>query len=724
MVVQTNNRRLIAGANTQLKQTAFQHMKVSRNFAAVLFLWLIAFDIRAAVTFTNTPAAVSNTWQGYLTYQIAGIPTGDTVVIQKYLDVNTNGVVDSSDILLQQFQLTDGQGPPVFSGVTNLDVPGDLNPAVGAITAEVNFADGDFVQTLAGHYLIVLSSPAGHFTSITNFFTVTNLPYPQVISGSAVSNGTATVVPNAVVLLFPAPRPGHDIGTPVGGAVANNSGVYSIPVPTGTYVPVALKTNFVSDYSVSPVLTLSNNQTITTNLSLKPGASTITGKLVDASTNSIGIPGSFLPVMRQSPDILLSPGFTDTNGNFSFDVSSGNWSFGTADGSILHGYLEFNNSSTNASAGASGVLDEIPKETAIFYGTVKDILGNPLPGIAIAAEDETNNGIYYTDSYTDTNGNYFAAALGGISDDLWQVQIDHAPANYVFSQASSQQIGGIPVNVGDAIQQNLTAIAATSQIYGHVQDNFGNPIVGVGIYASATISDISFNTDGNDNTDSNGNFVLNVPNGFWSVGINTGGGDNSLNGNYEQVPNQFVNISGFNGVANFTVQTNVNQGGSLQVTTSSLPSGIVGGVYDQELNADGDDNATPYYWEVVSGSLPPGISMDEYGAGFLAGIPTATGTYHFTVEVYDQNSGQTATSLSITINPGPALNPLSWSTNRFQMLFSGQTSQNYTIQVATNAASPVWTTLFATNNTVNGSFIVVDPNATNRQRIYRAIEAQ
>ena len=63
---------------------------------------------RAVVTFTNTPAAVSNTFTGTITLLIGGLTNGETVVVQKYLDANTNGVIDGRDILVQQFNLTDG----------------------------------------------------------------------------------------------------------------------------------------------------------------------------------------------------------------------------------------------------------------------------------------------------------------------------------------------------------------------------------------------------------------------------------------------------------------------------------------------------------------------------------------------------------------------------------------------------------------------------------------
>src|SRR5947207_565662 len=131
---------------------------------------------RAAVALTINPSSVSNTYSGTITLQVSGITAGDTVVVQKFLDANSNGVIDGADSLVQQFNLTDGQAS-VIGGVTNLNVPGDTNTTAGQITAQLKFQDGDL--TISGTYAYKLSSPAGHFTPITNLFTVTDIPYPQ-----------------------------------------------------------------------------------------------------------------------------------------------------------------------------------------------------------------------------------------------------------------------------------------------------------------------------------------------------------------------------------------------------------------------------------------------------------------------------------------------------------------------------------------------------------------
>jgi hypothetical protein len=85
-----------------------------------------------------------------------------------------------------------------------------------------------------------------------------------------------------------------------------------------------------------------------------------------------------------------------------------------------------------------------------------------------------------------------------------------------------------------------------------------------------------------------------------------------------------------------------------EVTTASLPDGTVEDAYDQSVAAA--NGTTPYSWQLDGGALPDGLKLTSAGA--ITGIPTAGGTFTFTVEATDSGSlAQTATAqLSITID--------------------------------------------------------------------------
>jgi hypothetical protein len=84
------------------------------------------------------------------------------------------------------------------------------------------------------------------------------------------------------------------------------------------------------------------------------------------------------------------------------------------------------------------------------------------------------------------------------------------------------------------------------------------------------------------------------------------------------------------------------------ITTEGLSSGAVGEFYCcGNLFASG--GVQPYTWEVVAGTLPPGLDLPK-GENTISGTPTLAGTYTFTVRVTDDLDAFSEKELSITIN--------------------------------------------------------------------------
>jgi hypothetical protein len=604
---------------------------------------LPANTLQAAATLTLTPAAVSNTYSGSITVQVGGLTAGDTVVVQKFLDLNTNGVVEASDYLVQQFNLTDGQAGMVIGGVTNLNVPGDTDGAAnGQITATLSFQNFDFIQNTVGRYLFKLSSPAGHFAPITNALVVTNFPYAQSITGNVVSNGTGTTLPNALILMFPPPR-GQDLGRPLGLAVANNNGAYSLPAPPGTYLLFAVKSNFVASLATPVIITLVSGATVTTNLSLVGATQTISGRYVDANNSFLGLPGVFIGAKSQT-NYYISGGFTDTNGNFTLSARPDLWGSGTSAGLIVHGYVGYNDSVfvvDTTTGSVSGVTAAFRKATSLFYGTVADTLGNPVPGIAIEAYDSNNQ--YQQDGVSTATGNYVVGAVGGLgSGDPYQVGVDIAPANYMFSQGTQTTLGS-----GQAYHFNFTALLATNIITGNVQYN-SLPVSGVGVNAKATIGGTTYQPNTAD-TDTNGNYAFNVGNGNWTINLNCNGGSDSLDSilgstNYVCPAGQSVTISNNNGTANFLVQ---NCNGSV----SSL-LGTWSGTWSGQSQPSAVDNYTSHLTP-VSGTWTLNLQQYDPVAQTASGSLLWQGTdayWTYTIN-HDTNGGQYLTGVAWHPNP-------------------------------------------------------------------------
>ena len=687
---------------------------------AFAILTIFSRPVLAAVSLTVSPSAVSNTYSGPITLQITGVSSGDTVVVQKFLDANTNGVIDAADPLWQQFNLTDGQAGMVIGGVTNINVPGDIDTTVGQITTKLNF-QMEFSQTFAGEYLFKVSSPAGHFTAVTNSFVVTNFAYPQKFTGNVLSNGVA--IPNASIILFPASaKENGGPGNPIGGAVANNSGIYSLPAPAGTYTLAPFKRGFVANLGVSADVVLGSGATVSTNLTLITATQTISGRVEDVNNSTLGLPGLLGAATTKTG--LLGIGFSDTNGNFSVGVNPGTWGLsGDSADLAFHGYVGLQNKTVvNTTTGSvAGVTLAFPKATALFYGSVKDSAGNPLPGeVAIYADDNNNNGFYQTDGYADAAGNYVTAALGGLgSSNLWSLSIDNQSIypNDIFSQPAFNQNGGTNIAAGQAVLANFTALAASNTISGNVTA-FGANLSGAGVSASATINGIFYSLN-SVNTDSNGDYSLTVGNGNWTVYVSCQGGNNSLDslfgpGNYQCPNGDNVTIANNSGTANFTVVAPQ----PLQITTTTLSDGTVGTYYQQSLSATGGQ--TPYQWFLPDGtvSLPPAVSGDlsfDTASGTISGTPATSGTYTFPVAVLDSGNPPTVVTQQFSITIRSAASPLQITTTTLNEGTNGsfytQTIQAtggtppYNWSIPSYSANPPSNLTLATNGVLSGTLV-------------------
>ncbi len=89
---------------------------------------------------------------------------------------------------------------------------------------------------------------------------------------------------------------------------------------------------------------------------------------------------------------------------------------------------------------------------------------------------------------------------------------------------------------------------------------------------------------------------------------------------------------------------------ALFITSSPLlPNGQVGSLYYAALSATGDN--PPFTWAIISGSPPPGVSLNP--SGVLSGTPTIAGTYNLTIRVTDAVAASASQPFIITISQPP-----------------------------------------------------------------------
>ena len=88
-----------------------------------------------------------------------------------------------------------------------------------------------------------------------------------------------------------------------------------------------------------------------------------------------------------------------------------------------------------------------------------------------------------------------------------------------------------------------------------------------------------------------------------------------------------------------------------KITTSTLPSGVAMLGYNQVVQTVGGSRVG-YVWTVSSGTLPPGVTLEGgTPSATLRGLPTAAGTFNFTLQVQDSQGSVASQALALLVNP-------------------------------------------------------------------------
>ena len=498
---------------------------------------LLAPRAGSAATLMVTPSAVSSAYTGVITLNVGGLTNHEQVQIRKYIDADGNGIADPGDPLVDSFKIADG-GAMVIGGITNLNVPFDSNSATGAITTTISIAPPRSLENLVGQFVFQVSSPVGNFSPVTATLTITNAALAQSLNGVVYSGGAPMA--HAVVAIL---TPQGDGARWVTGAIADNAGRYRATVPPGTYMLMPTWPGYFTDQSLGALVTLTNGMSATNDLFLTNGIVTISGTVYDAG-NSNGLGGVLMPIEGGN---FFAITFTDTNGLFTAGVAPASWKLKVeADAVAQRAYVapqdKIQVDTTTGSV--AGVSIALSKGNALIYGTFTNATGGSMANIGLSAQDNSNQ--YQASGITDANGNYCVAVLGGTT---WYCNPDNSDptlAGYIVSSSS-----GTNISVGQAVRLNLSALAATAHISGHVQDRLGNPIVGIGIIGNATIGGIDYSAFMD--TDSSGNYSMSAGAGTWSVFVNCCGNDGLEQFNLMDPGGHVVTIPPTNAVVNLTL---------------------------------------------------------------------------------------------------------------------------------------------------------------------------
>jgi hypothetical protein len=554
-------------------------MKTKVNFPHLLRLLTLLLSsalasLSGAATLSVSPTSTSNTYAGVITLQIGGLTNGEPVVVQEFLDANSNGAVDAGELLVDTFPITDG-GVSLIGGQTNLNVPFDSNATGGAITTTLFFSVPLLVENFVGGHIFRVLSPSAGLTPVDATFIVTNAAFSQSVTGQVFLG--ASPATNAVVVALIGPDGGY-----AGAALADSTGHYSLRLPTNNYTLIASQPDCYFDLSLAPQVALTSGMTATNNLYLTNGTVTISGSVRDATNNS-PLGGVFL--LLESGD-NLAIAFTASNGTFSAAIAPSYWQFEIQEDRMARrGYVNLQeypqvDTTTGAVANVNLLL---PKANAMFYGRFTNNLGVPYANVQLGANDiQAGPSIFEGSGLGDANGYYAVAVLAGTNQWFCSPETEETStlANHVVSQGQS-----VVLTNGQAYLQNFTALAATAWISGHVQDDTGNPVVGVSLGSGAFIGGVNY-SPASALTDDAGNYSLAAIAGQWGVHFSFGEDSESLasQGLVDLFgPYHLVDIPPTNAVLNLTVYP--TGASALSVPRRTSPSQV-------SLSANGSINTS------------------------------------------------------------------------------------------------------------------------------------
>jgi hypothetical protein len=502
-------------------------------------------SVKAIPTLSVSPSVISNTYEGIITLNITGLTNTEQVVVRRWIDGNANGVIDAGELQVDGFGITDG-GAMVINGVTNLNVPFDRNATGGAITTTLNTPPGMVIETMVGHYIFQMVSPTGRFVPVTTTFQVTDTALNQSVSGIIYSNGVP--VPYAVVVAQDLQQ-----NNPTGSAMADASGHYFLTLIPGNYAFIASAPNCYFNQNAAPTVTLTNGMLATNDLFLTNGTVTLAGNIYDSANNN-GI-GGLLLQLQSGPFFGIA--FTDANGNYSAAVTPGFWKIKAAKERLARRAYVYPNATFQVDTTAGNVTNAnlaLSKGNALFYGRITDNLNNPFSNIKIDAGSDNGSGSGFDGKgYSDLNGYYTVAVLGD-GTNYWGCSVNDGQNTAILPYVLNT-FNSVIISSNQTILQNYIALPAIGTISGHVQDNSGTNVTGVGLYGFANIGGNNYNTL-NGFTDNFGNYSLPVAAGQWYVQFLNGNSSTDIldkRGYVDLNTPHIVNVPPTNAVLNMTV---------------------------------------------------------------------------------------------------------------------------------------------------------------------------
>lgn len=352
----------------------------------------------------------------WLDVYIFGLSLGQTVVLERFLVDNDEGIINANAVLMESHRMQDGF-LPLTGGIPNLSSVEDWDgERDGEIWTQLGLFGG--LANMPGEYVIRVSSPLGSFDPATARLTIEEVPTSQLFLGEVVDE-EGEPIPGAFVALL---EPLGNYSEILFAAQADEDGFYFLYAPYPDEVDVvAVAPGYVGPFQQGAYQVIDEGEIIYHDIVLTPGTVNLSGQILTAGTDEpvAGLPVSFLTV-DENGDIdgrLMTHTWTDANGAFSVSVTPERWvllvkTYEAASRNLINrGLDDALIVDTTDGVDITDWVVHYERGTSVIAGFLEDEDGHPLKNVQmIALNRKTNESV---SGYTLADGSFTLPAKPG-----------------------------------------------------------------------------------------------------------------------------------------------------------------------------------------------------------------------------------------------------------------------------------------------------------------------
>jgi hypothetical protein len=609
----------------------------------------------------------------------AGANTNVTVTLETAPRTITGSVQDSASTTLHPIPCAEisvlGTNGDLSIGVC--DTNGNFTASANASVSEVELMTP---SAQAAGYLVANASDFSFYDAstgdITNALIVTKagstLVYGRV--RDSLGNPIANIDLNA----------NADFGQYNGFGTSDANGNYALALDAG-YGQVSLmypelNNNYLWE---TPVFGINDGQAMNLDVVGHPATARVRVHLVNE--NGDAIPNVYAVLSSYTNFGIYTVGQSDTNGWMDLPSYSGQWYLNVYDS--VPGYLFQEGGTFNVVDGVNVTNTLVARATTTtISGYVTDVASNGIANVPLYVTNHVGSTNYSVQIYTDNSGYYSVDVFPGTwnvwcsFESMYGAGYQPVPTTNVTVPPAALQVNfvGAPVPPPSILTTNLFNATVGQYYFTSIEVTNGSYPMTFSIATGALPGGVEMDEYG---------YISGTP-------TNSGTFNFSV---------QVVDARGSNDVKALSLQVQPQAAGPLSIVSTYMNDAAQGCFYSNTLVASG--GVAPYSWQIVSGTLPQGLSLNANGV--ITGTPVTNEYSNFSVRCTDSANTEVVGYISLSANPPltmsvVTLTPASVGTTYYGGLYAygGMLQQSWSIISGTLPAGLTFDTV---NGTITGT---------------------